>query len=102
MSSMKDNMEWINRTLAANKLQAAGPMRIITSELGRETYTFDIAVPVRAGGAAASADASDEGEGEAADLADRAVAEEVGKLSGEKFHSLDVVLLSVARRLHAQ
>ncbi len=66
MSSMKDNMEWINRTLAANKLQAAGPMRIITSELGRETYTFDIAVPVRAGGAAASADASDEGEGEAA------------------------------------
>ncbi|QCU72640.1 polyketide cyclase [Luteimonas yindakuii] len=66
MASMKDNMEWINRTLAANRLQAAGPMRIITSELGRETYTFDIAVPVRAGGAAAAADASAEGETAAA------------------------------------
>ena len=56
-SSMKDNMEWINRTLAANKLQAAGPMRIITSELGRETYTFDIAVPVRPAGNVAADDA---------------------------------------------
>jgi hypothetical protein len=46
-ASMKANMEWINRTLAASGLTATGPMRIITSEQGRETYTFDVAVPVR-------------------------------------------------------
>ncbi len=45
--SMVDNMEWITRTMAGNGLVAAGPMRIITSEQGRETYTFDVAVPVR-------------------------------------------------------
>lgn len=45
--SMVGNMEWINRTMAGNGLVAAGPMRIITSEQGRENYTFDVAVPVR-------------------------------------------------------
>ncbi len=45
--SMRANMEWINRTMAASGLVATGPMRIITSEQGRETYTFDVAVPVR-------------------------------------------------------
>jgi hypothetical protein len=50
-ASMRSNMEWINRNLAANGLTAAGPMRIITSEMGRENYTFDVAVPVRKGGA---------------------------------------------------
>ncbi len=45
--SMRANMEWINRTMAASGLVAAGPMRIITSEQGRETYTFDVAQPVR-------------------------------------------------------
>jgi effector-binding domain-containing protein len=45
--SMRANMEWINRTMAANGLVAAGPMRIVTSEQGRETYTFDVAQPVR-------------------------------------------------------
>lgn len=45
--SMVANLEWINRTMAGNGLVAAGPMRIITSEQGRETYTFDVAMPVR-------------------------------------------------------
>ena len=53
--SMKDNMEWINRTLAANKLVAAGPMRIITDEQGRENYTFNVALPVRRADAAEDA-----------------------------------------------
>src|SRR5690606_26956766 len=44
-------MEWIKRTMDANDLVAAGPMRIISTELGRETYTFDIAQPVRKAGA---------------------------------------------------
>jgi hypothetical protein len=46
-ASMKANMEWINRTMAASGLVAAGPMRIISTELGRENYTFDVAQPVR-------------------------------------------------------
>ncbi|WP_337246029.1 SRPBCC family protein [Luteimonas sp. gir] len=66
--SMKANLEWINRTMAANDLEAAGPLRVITTELGRETYTFDIAMPVRAKGtgpAAPAAAAEGDGEGEA-------------------------------------
>jgi hypothetical protein len=63
---MKANMEWINRTMAASGLAAAGPMRIVSTELGRENYTFDVVQPVRRG--AAKADTADEGEedGEAA------------------------------------
>lgn len=53
--SMRANMEWINRTMAANGLVAAGPMRIVTSEQGRETYTFDVAQPVRKADTAAAA-----------------------------------------------
>jgi len=53
--SMEDNMEWINRTLAANKLIATGPMRIVTDEQGRENYTFNVALPVRRADAAADA-----------------------------------------------
>ena len=49
-ASMKSNMEWIKRTMEANGLVAAGPMRIISTELGRENYTFDIAQPVRKAG----------------------------------------------------
>jgi len=49
-TSMKSNIEWIKRTMAANDLVAAGPVRIITTELGRENYTFDVAMPVRKAG----------------------------------------------------
>src|SRR5690606_34804098 len=61
-TSMKSNMEWIKRTMDANGLVAAGPMRIISTELGRENYTFDIAQPVRKAGSGA-----DEGKDEKAD-----------------------------------
>lgn len=57
-ASMKSNMEWIKRTMDANGLVAAGPMRIISTELGRETYTFDVAQPVRKASAAASSGAN--------------------------------------------
>ena len=49
-ASMESNMEWINRTMAANDLEPAGPMRIITTELGREVYNFDVVQPVRTEG----------------------------------------------------
>lgn len=58
--SMNANIEWIKRTMAANGLQAAGPLRIVTNELGRETYNFDVSQPVRRGGPApAPADGED-------------------------------------------
>src|SRR3546814_11185363 len=52
-TSMKSNMEWIKRTMAANDLVAAGPMRIISTEIGRENYTFNIAPPARQAGSGA-------------------------------------------------
>lgn len=58
-AAMKADMEWIKRTMDANNLVAAGPMRIITNELGRENYTFDVAQPVRKAGAG---DKKDEGD----------------------------------------
>lgn len=65
-NSMKSNMEWINRTIAANNLEKAGPMRIISTELGRENYTFDVVQPVRRAGSGGS-----EGEDQAAGAGDR-------------------------------
>lgn len=50
-AAMKADLEWIKRTMDANNLVAAGPMRIISTELGRETYTFEVAQPVRKAGA---------------------------------------------------
>lgn len=67
--SMESNMEWINRTMETNDLEAAGPMRIVTTELGRDTYNFDVVLPVRSAGsgpAAADSDA-EEGNGEEAE-----------------------------------
>ena len=59
-ASMNANMEWIKRTMAANGLQAAGPLRIVTNELGRETYNFDVSQPVRRGGPAPAPSDGDE------------------------------------------
>ncbi len=74
-NSMKSNMEWINRTIAASGLAKAGPMRIISTELGRDNYTFDVVQPVRRGGAApadaaAATDAPEEEEAPAAPAGD--------------------------------
>lgn len=64
-NSMKSNMEWINRTIAASGLERAGPMRIVSTELGRENYNFDVVQPVRkagTGGADAAGAAPQEGQ----------------------------------------
>jgi hypothetical protein len=45
--SMEANSEWIKRAMDANNLEPAGPMRIVTAELGRESYIFDVVQPVR-------------------------------------------------------
>ena len=45
--TMLNNMQWIEKVMAANDLEPAGPVRIITNEMGVESYSFDVAQPVR-------------------------------------------------------
>lgn len=66
--SMKSNMEWINRTIAVSGLSKAGPMRIVSKELGRDSYTFDVVQPVRRG---AGPDAAAKDDGTDKDAADK-------------------------------
>ncbi len=74
-TSMEANLEWIRRTMDASGLEAVGPVRIVSTELARETYTFEVAQVVRrkAGGGAGdeAADEADE-TNEAADEAGEA------------------------------
>lgn len=60
--SIKNNQEWIKRTMELNGLEATGPVRIITTDFGAERYAFDVAVPVRRKGAAAATPAADAGD----------------------------------------
>ena len=76
-ASIAANQEWIKRTMAANGLTAVGPVRIITNELGRDTYNFDIVQVVRKG-ASAPADAA--ADGDAAPVAPAAVDAASGEL----------------------
>ena len=45
--SISANAEWLKRVMDANGLEAVGPLRIISTDLGRETYNFDVAQAVR-------------------------------------------------------
>ncbi len=74
--SMKANSEWIKRTMDANNLEPAGPLRIVSTELGRDTYTFDVVQPVRRRGAAPAAEG-------AADAAAPAATEAPATADGE-------------------
>lgn len=79
--SMKSNSEWIKRVMDINGLVAAGPLRIISTELGRENYTFDVVQPVRKKGASGADEAKDEAaEGEAAEAVAQAPAVDEGEL----------------------
>src|SRR5690606_505679 len=95
--SMKANMEWIRRTMAANDLEPAGPMQIVSLELGRENYTFRVRQPVRRKGSAAD-DATDAAAGETADEAAEAAAEpevqslaKIAAASGEPLEGLELL-----------
>lgn len=46
-ASITANNEWLKRVIEANGLEAVGPLRIISTDLGRETYNFDVAQVVR-------------------------------------------------------
>ncbi len=67
--SILDNQEWIKRAMEANGLEAAGPVRIVTTDFGAEKYAFDVAQPVRKKSAAAAAGDKKEGEADKAEAA---------------------------------
>ncbi|WP_449466271.1 SRPBCC family protein [Stenotrophomonas humi] len=81
--SIEDNQEWIKRTMEANGLEAAGPVRIVTTDFGAEKYAFDVVQPVRKrSGAAPAADKKDgEADKAAAAPAPVAVAAADGQLN---------------------
>lgn len=58
--SIKANQEWIKRVMESNGLEAAGPVRIVTTDFGTEKYAFDVAQPVRKRSGAAAAKPADD------------------------------------------
>lgn len=72
--SIEDNQEWIKRTMEANGLEAAGPVRIVTTDFGAEKYAFDVVQPVRKRSGAAPAADKKEGEADKAAAAPAPVA----------------------------
>lgn len=65
--AMNNQMGWVKKVMDANGLVSAGPMRIVTTEYTSAAYAFDIVVPVRkAGGAASETPAVAEGDAAAA------------------------------------
>ena len=57
--AMKDNAEWIKRTMDESGLEPIGPLRIVTTEFARDTYTFDVVQAVRREGGDTGADESE-------------------------------------------
>jgi hypothetical protein len=53
-SAMTTQEKWLRQVIEHNGLEAAGPLRIITTNFGAETYEFDVAIPVRKIGQAAT------------------------------------------------
>jgi hypothetical protein len=45
-TAIVNKMAWINKIIAANGLQASGPMRIVTNEFTSDSYSFDVVQPV--------------------------------------------------------
>ena len=45
--AMSNNLQWIKKVMDANGLEAAGPIRVITTEFAADSYSFEIAQPVK-------------------------------------------------------
>ena len=65
--AMTNQMKWIEQVMEKSGLEAAGPMRIVTSDFGADSYAFDVVQPVRKKGTGPADEAEGEGEGEAAE-----------------------------------
>jgi hypothetical protein len=62
--AMNNNLQWIRKVMDANGLEAAGPLRIVTTEFGSENYAFETAMPVRRKGTGSTSSAAGDEEGE--------------------------------------
>lgn len=67
MVDMQTQMKWIRQVMDKNALEAAGPMRVVTTEYGAETYSYDVVQPVRKKGTGPAALAAAADESAAAD-----------------------------------
>ena len=52
-TAMNTQMKWLKQVADKNGLTVTGPVRIITTDFGADTYEFDVAIPVSKAGAAA-------------------------------------------------
>ncbi len=46
-AAMNTQVKWLKQVIDKNGLVATGPVRIITTDFGADTYEFDVAIPVR-------------------------------------------------------
>lgn len=53
--AMQTEEKWLRQTIDKNGLEAAGPLRIVTTNYGADTFEFDVAIPVRKAGTGNSA-----------------------------------------------
>jgi len=53
-AAMNTQAKWLKQVIEKNGLVATGPVRIITTDFGADTYEFEVAVPVRKADEAAS------------------------------------------------
>ena len=72
--AMKDNAEWIKRTMDESGLEPVGPLRIVITEFAREIYTFDVVQAVRPKGTGAAAPADEAADDAVEEGAEAAVA----------------------------
>lgn len=66
----------LNKALAANRLEAAGPVRLITTNFGGEFYEFDVAIPFAVPEGASFIDPAEEAAKRAAEHAEAVAAAE--------------------------
>ena len=69
-TAIQNNLQWIRKVMDANGLEAAGPLRIITTEFGTENYAFETAMPVRRKGSGPAAAGVDDDSADGDETAD--------------------------------
>src|SRR5690606_30977730 len=88
--AMTNQMKWIEQVMEKSGLEAAGPMRIVTTDFGADSYAFDVVQPLRRNGTGPAQAGDGEGEGE--DEGGQAEAVADAAAAAEPLERLDVVL----------
>ncbi len=63
--AVDNNWKWIKQVMDKNGLEAAGPLRLVTTEYGAENYAFDLMQPVRKKGTGPKSEEDDADEDKA-------------------------------------